>query len=365
MLSSTLLFTLFTSMVTVSNAAPVALPKTVSFETSLHNSPALVNLMKKRGDDVVSVKTDIHQILLTFPSTIGGTDVTSVVDTGSRTSWIYNGESDSSNELCNTGSCVTSSNNLDVSDDDYSIYYRGNFGASGKWATAKLSLDGSDGVDYKFGLADTLTGETGSYSWSGFGYDSDEYESDTTTHIVDVLQAGGVIDHRIFQLSYGDIESWEDDVMGTGSLTIGDYNRTADVRFFNMTENIQYYLAIPMDGASTSTGNSIELAEDKTVVFDSGSTSLLMKQKYIDTLLADIVYDETYTDFFKCSSYADYKLSFKIDDDNTLTIPLLDISWNNYKDDYDLCQLMLGSVPDDVTFEIAFGQCYEKPHYCF
>ncbi|KAG0675243.1 hypothetical protein C6P40_001844 [Pichia californica] len=330
-------------------------PKSLSFETELKNDPNLVQQLKKRGE-IISVDTDIHQILLTFPLSLGGHSVKSVVDTGSRSSWIFNGVSDSSSSLCSSNSCLTSTSNIDISDDSYSIYYRGNFGAFGKWVSAPLSLGGSASAPFKFGLADSITGNTGDYSWAGFGYDSDELNRDSSTHIIDVLHESGVIDNKIFQLKYSSISSWDADIMGSGSLTIGSYDTSANIKFFDMTENIKYYLAIPMNSISNSNGDSISLDSVQTSVFDSGSTSLLMKQKYIDAILGDIVYDSTYTSFFKCSDYENFILKFNIDSTTTISIPLTSISWNQYKESNDLCQLMVGTLPDDVTFELAFGQ---------
>lgn len=354
--TNTIILSLFTSLLSFTKAVPTSenFPKVLNFETEIENNPDLVTLLKKR-DSIISVDTDIHQILLTFPLSIGGNSIKSVIDTGSRSTWIYNGQVDSSSNLCSSDSCITSTSNINVSDDSYAIYYRGDFGAFGKWATAPLSIGGSTPVDFKFGLADSVTGSTGDFSWAGFGYDSDELTRDSTTHIIDVLHENGVIDSKVFQIKYNQISNWDSNVMGTGSLTIGSYD-SVDLKFYDMTENIKYYLAMSMASIKNSNGDSINLDSAGTTVFDSGSTSLLLKQKYIDALLGDIVYDPNYKNFFKCSDYDDFILTFQIDATTSIKIPLTSLSWNNYRESNDLCQLMVGTLPDDVTFEVAFGQ---------
>lgn len=345
------------SLVTLCLAHPIQQEnlKVIKYPTEIHNTDKqLVSRLKKRDGSIIALETDIHQILLTFPLNIGGHLIESVVDTGSRSSWIYNGQINPSSPLCSSQSCFTSTDNIDVTDSDYAIYYRGDFGAFGKWATGKLSVGGSKEVDFKFGLADRLDGSTGGFSWAGFGYDSNEFTSDSVTHLIDALHDGGVIANRIFQIDYNELTGLDSDIMGHGTLTLGGYN--AAVKFFDMTTNIQYYLAIPMNSVSNSNGKNIALGDAKTVVFDSGSTSLLLKQKYIDAIFKDVEFDEEYKNFFKCSDYSDFKITFEIDGSSSLSIPLTDLSWNNYKDSDDLCQLMIGVLPDDVNFEIAFGQ---------
>lgn len=334
-------------------------PKVLKFPTHVRNNNIQLYNLRKRGmtsDNIVETETDIHQILLTFPLTLGGHTLDAVVDTGSRSTWIYNGVNDKSSSLCQLDSCFTSLDNINVSNNDYAIYYRGDFGAFGKWSTADLSVGGSKPVEFKFGLANTLQGSSGSYSWAGFGYDSDSSPYDSQTHLVDVLYAGNAIDKRIFEIEYNDFENWEAEVMGHGQLIIGGYDDSKNYKFYDMVDNIKYYLAIPIHSMSDTNGNSINLGGVKTAVFDSGSTSLLLKQKYKDVVLKDIQFDEDYPGFFACSEYENYMLNFQIDSKSKFSIPIVDLSWNNYKDDYDLCQLMIGDLPDDVDFEVAFGQ---------
>lgn len=327
----------------------------LKFPTKIHNNPELVQLLKKR-DIIVETETSIHQNLLTFPLTLGGQQLNAVVDTGSRSTWIYDGVNDSSNVLCSSDSCVSSLDEITVSSDDYAIYYRGDFSASGKWSSAQLQVGNSKAVDFKFGLATSITGSTGGFSWAGFGYNSDELDMESSTHILDSLYEGGAIDKRIFQLEYSDFSNWDKTVMGNGLLTIGGYNSDKDFKFFDMIENIKYYLAIPMESMSNSNGDSIKLNNSGTVAFDSGSTSLLMKDSYKNAILGDVKFDDNYPSFFKCSDYENFKVDFQIDSTTTISLPLTDLSWNNYQDSYDLCQLMVGSLSDDVDFEVVLGQ---------
>lgn len=334
-------------------------PKVLKFPTHIRNNNIQLYNLRKRGltsDNIVESETDIHQILLTFPFTLGGHTLDVVVDTGSRSTWVYNGVNDKASSLCQLDSCFTSLDGINISNDDYAIFYRGNFGAFGKWATADLTVGGSKPVEFKFGLANTLQGSTGSYSWAGFGYDSDSSPVDSQTHLVDVLKDGGAIDKRIFEISYDDFDNWDSEIMGHGQLIIGGYDTSKNYKFFDMVNNIKYYLAIPIESVSDSNGNKIQLGGARTAVFDSGSTSLLLKQKYKDVVLKNVEFDEEYPGFFACSQYEDYKLEFQIDSTSKISIPLTDLSWNSYKEEYDLCQLMIGDLPDDVNFEVAFGQ---------
>ncbi|TID21052.1 hypothetical protein CANINC_003547 [Pichia inconspicua] len=346
----------FASGVPISNEK---YPKVLKFPTNIRNNNIQLYNLRKRGltsDNIVESETNIHQILLTFPLTLGGHTLDVVVDTGSRPTWIYNGVNDQSSSLCQLDSCFTSLDNINISNDDYAIFYRGNFGAFGKWSTADLSIGGSKPVEFKFGLANTIQGSTGSYSWAGFGYDSDSSPVDTKTHLIDVLKDGGAIDKRILEIHYNDFDNWDSEIMGHGQLIIGGYDDSKNYKFFDMVDNIKYYLALKINSVSDSNGNKIQLGDAQTAVFDSGSTSLLMKQKYKDVVLKDVKFDEEYPGFFACSDYEDYKLEFEIDPSSKISIPLIDISWNSYREEYDLCQLMIGDLPDDVNFEIAFGQ---------
>jgi hypothetical protein len=356
MLSTTLLFSAFSALLVGADAVPVSesFPKVLKFPTTIKNSGKLLELLKR--DNIVETDVDIHQILLTFPLTLGGQSIDAVVDTGSRSTWIYNGVNDPNNILCQSNSCIKSTNDITISSDPYAIYYRGNFGAFGDWATAPLSVGNSKSVDFKFGLASNLQGSTGLYSWAGFGYDSDEFTTDSQSHIIDALKDGGAIDKRIFQIEYNNIDNWDSEIMGNGVLTIGGYDTSKNFKFFDMVDNIKYYLAIPISSVGNSNGNSIDLLGAKTAVFDSGSTSLLVKQAYKDVLLNGVNFESDYPGFFTCSNYKDFTLSFTIDSETTFTIPIIDLSWNNYQADYDLCQLMIGDLPDDLNFEIAFGQ---------
>lgn len=352
-----ILSTIISTFTSLTASLPVSesYPKVLKFPTTIKNNAELLKLLK-RSDEVVETEVDIHQILLTFPLTIGGKSIEAVVDTGSRSTWFYDGANDQSNILCQTNSCLKNLDNINVSDESYAIYYRGNFGAFGKWSTAPLSVGGSKSVEYKFGLVDTLQGSTGSYSWAGFGYDSDEFGGDSATHLIDVLKDGGAIAKRVFEIQYNEISSWDSEVMGHGSLTIGGYDTSKNFRFFDMIDDIKYYLAIAVESVGNSNGDSINLGGEKTVVFDSGSTSLLMKKAYRDQVLNGIKFEDDYPGFYTCSDYQDFKLTFQIDGTSSFSIPIVDLSWNNYESDYDLCQLMIDELPDDVNFEVAFGQ---------
>jgi hypothetical protein len=354
---SPLLLSLLSIALPATKAAPVGKYDSVlKFPTELHNNPDLVQLLRKRGDSIITADTDIHQVLLTFPVSVGGENINAVVDTGSRSTWLYNAFTDKSSSLCQSNSCLTSSKDIDVSNDDYAIYYRGNFAASGKWATAPLSVQGSPDVSFKFGLADSIQGTSGGFSWAGFGYDSECSDVDNPTHIVDALKMGGAISKRVFEVIYDGVTDWNSDIMGHGSLTLGGFDASKGYKFYDMVSDMQYNLAMPMKSMSNSNGLSADLDSTKAVVFDTGSTNLLMKTEYKDQILKDIQFDSDYPGFFSCSKYKDYKLEFQVDDNTSISFPLTSLSWNSYADSYDLCQLMIADLADDAAFEIVFGQ---------
>lgn len=346
------------SLLSTTLAAPISQQsKVLKFPTKIHNFGNSGPKLSKRDGTIINDGTNVHQVFLSFPLTLGGNSVEAVVDTGSDSAWVYNGVSDSGSSLCSDNSCITSTSELQISDNDYSISYTGGFGASGYWATGPLSIGGSNSVNFDFGLANSISGSSSGYSWFGFGYSSDELSQESTTHIIDALYEGGVIDQRIFQIEYNDITDWSSSVMGQGELTIGGYDTSKDVKFFTMTSDIDYYLAIPMQSIGNSEGSNMALQDEQTVVFDSGSTSFSLKQKYYDAILSDITFPySSLPNFFTCSDYEDFNLTFEIDSETSFSIPLLDLSWNNYQDSYDLCQLMVSTLSDDNAFEITFGQ---------
>lgn len=346
---------------TTATGAPISSSQSgiLKFPTTLQYDPDFAEQLQKRDGSIISTGTNIHQILLTFPINLAGENINAVVDTGSRSTWIYNAFSDggsTGNALCQSNSCLTNANEVDVSNNDYAIFYRGDFGASGKWATAPLSIQGSSDVTLQFGLADSIQGTSGGFSWSGFGYDSDTSSIPDQTHIVDALKLGGAIGKRVFEVIYDPVSDWDSDIMGQGSLTLGGYDASKNYKFYNMVSNMKFNLAIPMLSISNSNGLSAPLQSTKAVVFDTGSTSLLMKSEYKNQILSDVQFDPDYPGFFACSQYNDYNIEFQVDESTKVSFPLTSISWNSYEADYDLCQLMIGELSDDTDFEIAFGQ---------
>ena len=331
--------------------------KILKFPIQINNNPEFVQMLRKRDGKIISADTDIHQILLTFPINIANQQVNVVVDTGSRSTWFAK---DNINNLCDLNSCILNNNlnELEISNNDYGIYYTGNFGASGKWSTGELSINNSDKVNFKFGLANSIDGSSGGYSWSGFSYDIDSSLSTLDeSHLIDALKLGNVIDKRIFEIQYNKIDDWTNDIMGQGELTIGGYDEiNKNYKFFDMVDNVNIYMGIKMNSLKNSNNKSIDFENNKMIVFDSGSTSLSLKQKYIDSILSDIKYDPDYPGFFDCSSYQDYKITFQIDDNSKIELPLSSLSWNSYQEDYDLCQLMIGTIDDNSEMEAVLGQ---------
>lgn len=344
----------------ICNSLPINTPspRSLTFDTRLRNSAHLVQQLEKR-DTILNVDTSIHQVLLTIPMSIANQDVELVVDTGSRTTWLYNGINNINHMLCESNSCLKSENGLTIHhDEDYSIQYAGHFGASGKWATGELSVGNSDKANFKFGLADQLDGFV-SYSWSGFGYNS--YNKDLNSiHILDALKSANAIDNRVFELRYDNSYDWGKEIMGTGSLTIGDYDHSKSYNFFPLDNENSPYYRIQAQSVHNNEGDRMNLRSTKLVGFDSGSTSSYLKSIYKDVILSQVTFDENLPGFFSCSKYKDFKITLQITDNFSLTVALTDLSWNKYQEDYDLCQLMIETLDDGDTSEIIFGQYYLK-----
>lgn len=317
----------------------------------LNPNEDVVGLLKR--DTILEVPTDIHQVLLTFQFTLADQGVTAVVDTGSFSSWLVSKEASqaAASALCASQSCVTPNSLITVTENDYSIKYMGEFGASGKWASAPLSINGVGPVDLKFGLADTVWGSPAGYAWCGFGH-STLFEA-RESQMLDVLKNGGVIDQRILALEYEPITSWADKVMGQGTLYLGGYDGDKDLIYLDVLSKVSS--SVQFQSVQNNAGETLQLGYHQAVLFDSGSTNLLVKQEYLDFLFGYIEFDSQYQNFFKCSQYADDVVRIDVGG-KILEIPLLNLSWNNYKDTHDLCQLMVSVMDRPGSFEMVLGQ---------
>lgn len=335
-------------------ASPLsATAKPLRFELDVINSnDDIVEQLRKR-DTILEVNTDIHQVLVTFPFTLAGQSVTAVVDTGSFSTWLISKTTTQKEamELCASKSCIDVTDDIKISEDDYSISYMGNFGATGKWAVAPISINGVNSVDFKFGLADEVRGSPSGYAWSGFGYSS-LFES-RNSQMLDVLKNGGVIDHKVVALEYNDFTSWSNKIMGHGLLYLGGYDGDKELTYLEFASKI--LSSVQFQNVINTNGETLALEYKKEVLFDSGSTNLLLKKNYKEFLFGHIEFDPNYPNFFKCSQYANDVIKFDIGE-KILEIPLLNMSWNNYKESYDLCQLMVSELENSESYEIVLGQ---------
>lgn len=340
---------------------PSSPDKTHQFKLTLRNEQASSELTKRGQDSILSIDTNIHQVLLTFPLNLAGQDLVAVVDTGSYSTWFLNANASEnedantkaqSGKLCSAHSCITLNDDIELTSEDYYISYMSSFGSSGTWANAPLKIGNAPPVDFKFGIAETINGTASGYSWSGFGY-SDLFE-ENSSQLIEVLKREGVIDKRLFALEYDPIESWERAVMGHGSLFIGGYNNQREFEYLNFISS--KLTAVKINGVIGNNGNFVALEGSQSVLFDSGSTNLIAKREYIDALLSGIEMDATHKEFFKCSAYEEYQVKFDLGNGKVLQIPILNISWNNYRERYDLCQLMISELEQTESYEIVFGQ---------
>lgn len=327
-------------------------PLRLQFDVRNTNEEIVSHLMTKR-DTILEVNTDIHQVLLTFAFTLAGQSVTAVVDTGSFSTWLISKSAtqEQAVALCASQSCIDVNNEIKVLDDDYHINYMGDFGASGKWALAPISINGVQSAEIKFGLADTVRGSPSGYAWSGFGYSS--YFESRNSQMLDVLKNGGVIDQRVVALVYDDFTSWSNKILGHGVLYLGGYDGEKELTYIEFSSRISS--SIQMANVINNEGEKMEVGYNKEILFDSGSTSLLLKSEYKNFLFGHIEFDTQYPTFFKCSKYANEVVKFELGG-KVLEIPLLNMTWNNYKDTYDLCQLMVSDLESSESYELIFGQ---------
>ncbi|ODV82723.1 hypothetical protein CANARDRAFT_10252 [[Candida] arabinofermentans NRRL YB-2248] len=332
-------------------------------DTSLIHELNSKRKFMKRED--VSVASDFHQTLITFPLYLGteGQKLTTVADTGSFKLWVLDEASfGSSEQLCEDGSCFTTSESSTFAEttEAFSVTYNSDFGASGKWATDKLSLDGTESTTFKFGLATSYYGNNGGYSFAGLGY-TEDYEGDNTL-ILEAMVKGGLVDKKIVSFAYEqDNLNWGDDIMTTGTITFGGASNTTsdDLKYFDIISKTD----ISIGFKSVSHGSTVVDCDSTSkgkIVVDTGTTSFSAKQKYYDALFSEITFDTDNPSFFSCSTYADYEIKIALDDDSTISVPLMDISWNYYQDDYDLCQPMISTLNDDDDAEMIFSQYFLK-----
>lgn len=304
-----------------------------------------------RRDMILELPTDVHQVLLTFSMNLAEQEITAVVDTGSFSTWLMDSTAPGAKELCDNNSCLVANDQVEVTEDNYKIRYMGGFGSNGHWAHAPLKVAGQNSVDFKFGLAESSFGSSAGYAWAGFGY-SRIFQS-AKSQILDALKDSDVIQSRIIGLEYEPLTSWSNKVMGRGTLFLGGYDGDKELTYLSFDNTISS--CVKFQNVENSQGQTLQLGYNQEVLFDSGSTNLLMKKEYKDILYGHINMSEEHPGFFKCSDYSNETIKFNLGE-KTLTVPLLSTTWNNYQEDHDLCQLMVTEMSDTESYELVLGQ---------
>ncbi|GMM31651.1 hypothetical protein DAMA08_043960 [Martiniozyma asiatica (nom. inval.)] len=163
-----------------------------------------------------------------------------------------------------------------------------------------------------------------------------------------VLQNEGEIHfNKSFTVEYQTLLNWNKEQNSNYKVTYG-YQGEKELAFFDYTsddrEEIQCSKVVGGNGSEVSANG---------ILFNSEELALLAKEDVYNSLLAGV---EINADgFFTCSQYKEWDLKFVIGD-KTLSIPLINLSWNYYEQEFDFCEPMISILSSEEPYDLVFGE---------
>lgn len=151
-------------------------------------------------------------------------------------------------------------------------------------------------------------------------------------------QSAQALNSSIF-VQYETLVNWNENKKPQGyiSYSSSSDDESKDLTFFNYESNFSI---------KSSRG---------LIQFNSAEMTLAAKEETYQSIMEGITLDND--GFYKCSEYKNKMIEFELQGGKTLSIPLINLSWNHYQNSQDLCEPMISVLKDNSSsVDMIFGE---------